>query len=224
MSGLLTDINPYSLLSIITISFMIGAISSVHCVGMCGPIMLINSQRIRDKVYYQLGRLFSYLVLLITIYYFKNEVIYYVSQSFYFKLVFYFIGGVFVLYGLSLFTPLNIEFKSLGKLYSKLFSKLPKHSQLNSLILGSISILLPCSTLYLFIIGVLGLLKFEFAFAALLAFWLPTSLALVFGTEVLNVLQLKKAPKVYGTFFIFIGLLTIALRLYNWTGLETFCY
>lgn len=52
------------------IAFFIGLFGSVHCIGMCGPLMLavpVNSQVkwliLWDKLLYQIGRTISYVIL-----------------------------------------------------------------------------------------------------------------------------------------------------------------
>ncbi|MFM6954457.1 MAG: sulfite exporter TauE/SafE family protein, partial [Sphingobacteriaceae bacterium] len=52
------------------LAFFIGLLGSVHCVGMCGPLVFsvppFKTQRffmITDKLVYQLGRVFSYTLL-----------------------------------------------------------------------------------------------------------------------------------------------------------------
>lgn len=222
---LLNEMNHLSILSIIGVSFLIGAISSVHCIGMCGPVMLMSSNKTKNKVYYQFGRLFSYLVLIILLSFFRNEMIGLLSDQYYFTFIFILTGFIFILYGLSLMSKINMKFRVLQKIYRSLFVKILKiKSNMRSLVLGSLSILLPCSTLYLFILGILGFLNPFYATIAVISFWIPTSLSLVFGSEFFSIIFKKKAPHYYGAFFICFGILTIVLRLNNWSGLETFCH
>lgn len=224
MLDLLNEMNHLSFFSIVGVSFIIGAISSVHCLGMCGPVMLMSSTETKDKVFYQFGRLFSYLLLIFILSFFRNEMIALLSGSVYFTAIFIAVGVIFILYGLSLISKVSIKFDWLQKVYQRLFSKVIKvNKSFRSLTLGALSILLPCSTLYLFILGVIGFLNPMLASLAVITFWIPTSLSLIFGTEFFNVFIKKKAPHFYGAFFVCFGILTIILRLNNWSGLEALC-
>jgi len=227
---LFSDLNSASVTSIIIVSLVIGAISSVHCVGMCGSIMLATSKTIKQNYTYQFGRLFSYLILAFVISKLSQKMMGIYFNSIYISFVTFLIGAVFILFGLSKVHWFNINFNTKFKFLDKIYqyslrtSLKFKSSSLKSFFIGASSILLPCGALYLFSFTLLSMVSFEYALIGIISFWVPTSIVLIFSAEMAKKIVQKKAPRNFqGAIYISLGVFTILYRFYLWNNLDKFC-
>lgn len=228
MLGLFNQLDISSLGSIILVSFIIGSISSIHCVGMCGGIMLATSKSSKDNYIYQIGRLISYILLTLIISSFSKRVLEFYFHSIYISFVTILIGVIFLLFGfkkLNIFR-LELKFKLLQNVYNNLLKISLKFENcvLKSLFIGMASIFLPCGALYLFSLSLLSMIKLEYALLGIFFFWLPTSIVLISSNQIIKYIVNKKAPiQFQGAFYIFLGVITILYRVYLWQNFEKFC-
>lgn len=227
MLDLFNNLNSQSLISIAMISFLVGAISSLHCIGMCGGIMLATTQSFKEKLLYQFGRLSSYLIFAYLLSRLSSEVLKTLQNSNYIIVVTVLIGLLFVVFGLQKILKFKIKLKFLDKTYNYLFKKsLSLKSQgFKSFFIGMASIALPCSALYLFTFTLLSIVGFEYAFVGMFFFWIPTAIVLLFLGEFFSNFLTKKAPKNFqGAIYIVIGLSTLLYRFHIWENLEKYCH
>lgn len=193
----------------------------VHCSTMCGAFVLTCSETKGQNRTYQLGRLFSYLLLSTFIFYlgsfiqigaFKEEL------SLISALV---LGGAFLFLGFKGISGYKLKVKmprKLEKLTFFLWGKALQSKQKNlkiSFAIGSLSILLPCGLLYSLIVPLAAIDSIGFAYFSVFTFWLGTlpvmSIAPVIFQKMIKPLRLK-APFVVSGFFIIFGFLIIGTR------------
>ena len=154
----LNNIGTQSILIVIGLSFISGIISSIHCVGMCGPILLACSKGYKENLSYQFGRILSYTLLGLLTGLIGYGLTNY-SQSNYLKLIPSFIFFTFFVY-FGLENIFNFKIKFLPKIKSKnVFSKIYQLNKITQktklMILGFMSVLLPCGLVYsLFFLGI----------------------------------------------------------------------
>ena len=149
------------LLSALTLGFL----GSFHCIGMCGPIAILLPEKsgsklsiILGKIYYNLGRLFTYSILglitgLIGFSFSSNGL---QSELSIFAGIAVLIYSLILIFGLQ---PIS-HTSAYGKFYSvfrKQFKKLfSKNSSLTLFLIGVMNGLLPCGFVYIALMGALS--------------------------------------------------------------------
>ena len=202
------------------VSFAAGFGGSLHCVGMCGGLATATCQNKKDVFKYQFGRLTGY----ITLGFFAGLLGHiFTIQASNPKLTLIpglLLGSLFLFWGIENFRGKKAEIptpKFFTKIYSNLWKKfiLNKSGFSKSYLTGLLSIFLPCGLLYGIVIGVAA---FDHSFKAIFAmffFWLGTLPSMLFAPSVIQkfLSPLKsKLPKTYALSLIFIGLVTISMR------------
>ena len=202
------------------VSFVAGIGGSLHCVGMCGGLVTATCQKSSEIMRYQIGRLLGYLILgffagilgkIFTI------------QANNPKLTFIpglMLGILFLFWGIQNFRGIKAELPLpmfLSTLYSRLWVSLVKKSDQNykSLLIGLLSIFLPCGLLYGIVLGVAAFEHTFYAIFSMFFFWLGTLPSMVFAPTLLQkfLRPLKaKLPKSYALSLIMLGILTISYR------------
>lgn len=203
--------------------FVIGLLGSLHCVGMCGGLVMSCAPTPKNNMFYQLGRLLSYSLLALLAgsitNYFSFGKNYPIAST---------IPGVF-LGGILVYTGAKLIFARAGlisgpQFFSKFRIKLSKKvfpssgdiiTNRTSFFVGTFSILLPCGFLYGVILALAAFNSPILALISIFCFWVGTLPAMAFAPDVikriLKPLYLKM-PLVSSSFLIFIGLITIANR------------
>jgi sulfite exporter TauE/SafE len=202
------------------VSFIAGIGGSLHCVGMCGGLATATCQNKEDIFKYQFGRLTGYITLGIFAGLLGHI---FTVQSSNPKLTLIpglLLGALFLFWGIENLRGKKAEIPT-PKIFSKIYSKLWKNFILKnkgfskSYLTGLLSIFLPCGLLYGIVIGVAA---FDHSFKAIFAmffFWLGTLPSMMFAPTVIHkfLSPLKsKLPKTYALSLIFIGLVTISMR------------
>lgn len=185
---------------------------SLHCLGMCGPLVMSFTKTHTDNMLYQLGRLVGYMSI--------GLIIKVIGQFFFTKnqSTIVFVAGIllglfYIFQGLSLLKiikELKINFNLHQKVRHIKFLK-------NSTGIGFLSAFLPCGLLYTTLFSLLVVQDLRLAFLSILAFWLGTVPALFFSSVLMQKAirpTLLKVPKLAGTLLLTIGLCTVVLRLY----------
>lgn len=158
-------------------AFTFGLLGSLHCVGMCGPLMLAlpfgaQQGRVGRLLLYNLGRITTYMVLG-ALMGFLGQGIFLVGLQSWLTLA---LGAVLVVIGLF---SIQIEFKMwstplLSGLYIKLksqFARLVKKTGLPAVFaLGTLNGLLPCGLVYLALAGALTTSDWQSGVGYMLAF------------------------------------------------------
>ena len=142
------------------ILFLTGLFGSLHCLGMCGPIILAYSfnpagknGKIIPHLYYNIGRMISYTIAGFILGLFGSllfSIVPYQIYKFYFLLVG---GSLIVLLGLGLMNIIPKFHLSFDGLHTKLtksifIKRLSNKTDITPLIIGLATILLPCGLFY----------------------------------------------------------------------------
>ena len=193
-----------------------GILSSLHCVGMCGGLVMASTKNKRDQVIYQLGRFLGYCSLSIiaasfglTLSLLKNPMI---STT-----LAIFLGLALCLFGLKNF--FKLDFLPKLQLYQKAFRILTQPSLKNilhpSFIVGLGSAFLPCGVLWGVILALATTNSPLKAALGIVFFFLGTIPALTFPAWGLQKVLRPWAPRfqhIFGIFFVTLGLLTIMMK------------
>ena len=207
-------------------TFLIGLGGSVHCVGMCGGLTLACAPTPKSNITYQLGRLFGYSSLGILSGVIGRYLILNQMHPYFSLLPAIMISGLLIYWGISNWrgTKANIPMpKFINKFVMGLWSKLiPRKGQKakssNALLVGLISIFLPCGLLYGVVIALAAFQSPLIAFVSMITFWLGTVPAMSFAPELIQRVFRpigRKLPNLSSIILICIGLLTISHRVYN---------
>ena len=203
-------------------AFVFALGGSLHCVGMCGGLVMASTQDKRGVFFYQIGRLVSYATMAFALSLIGRQI-------YFLKPYLSFIGGLalgvfFLLWGIQTWRQIAIELpfpKFLGKGTQKIWGKvflLPRNSHLKGFLTGLLSFLLPCGMLYALLFALLALDSFALMAVTLLAFWLGTLPAMLFSPGLIQqfIQPLRQSsPKILSVFFVGLGLATLGLRIYT---------
>ena len=197
--------------------FVLGAVSSLHCVDMCGPIALSlpvhylpASQKNTGLVLYNLGRVFTY-VLLGAILGFMGHRFVLAGMQQAFSIV---LGSLMLLFFLfSLFYKKQFLFSGFTRQLQKLIARLMQQKSLSAMfLLGAANGLLPCGMVYFALAAALAEGSQTGAVVFMLAYGLGTIPAMFaisfFGSRIgfpLRNLFKKTAP----FFLLLLGMLLI---------------
>jgi len=187
---------------------------------MCGGLVTASCHNNKDIFRYQLGRLFSYLLLgliggtLGSVLNFRtNHPLINFAPSI-------FIGLLFIFWGVQSFRgkkAFNIAPRFLSRAYQKMWGKFisGNNTSLKPLMVGALSILLPCGFLYGIVLGTMATQSTAGAMLGMLFFWLGTlpSMLLAPGIiqRILRPFQARR-PQLYALCLVLIGVGTIGIR------------
>ncbi len=144
--------------SVFEIGFLMGLLGSVHCIGMCGPLVMAlpisqknNFQKITALFLYHSGKIASYSILGVLFGLFGSQLPVFALQ----RNISIVIGVTMLLYVLYVFVlkPKHIQLGIFASYYNqivKLLSQLFKSkSAISFLFIGLLNGLLPCGMIYL---------------------------------------------------------------------------
>ncbi len=211
-------------IAVIGIAFMIGLGGSLHCVGMCGPLVSATTTNKFQSSLYQLGRLTGYLFIGTIVGLFGKIFLFRYSKdlNFFFSLL---IALFFIFAGLKILVkrPLNFRMPLLiQKIWGKI--QITKPSLGRAGLTGFFSIFLPCGFLYAVIFATISFQNLTLGLAAIFAFWLGTVPAMMSAPWLVHKLLKPLAtrrPQFTGALLIALGLLTIVWR-YQMTAEKCF--
>lgn len=204
-----------------TSALMIGLAGSLHCVGMCSPLVLTLAPNRSKNVFYQIGRLSGYLFLGAISGYIVDLLNFNGNNEFLGSLSAFLIGLSLIVLGLTQLTffknkQFHLEFKFLTKIYRKLLQFSKGLNKAGILVVGFSIIFLPCGFLYALVLAAGATAKPLYGATALFFFWLGTLPAVSFGPEIINKLLRPfkaKMPNTSSLFLMGLGILTISYRL-----------
>ncbi len=194
---------------------MVGLGGSLHCVGMCGPLVSATTSNKFQSGFYQVGRLFGYLIVGTLVGLFGKVFLFRYSKdlNLFFSIL---IAFFFIFAGLKIFVnrPLNFQMpKFIQKIWGKI--QISKPSLGRAGVTGLFSIFLPCGFLYTVIFAIVSFQNLGLGLAAIFAFWLGTVPAMMsapwFIHKLLMPLTVRK-PQFTGILLMAFGLLTIVWR------------
>ena len=201
---------------------MVGLTASLHCVGMCGPLVMTITKNPLENFIYHLGRLLGYSLLTIFIGLVGQTVWQGIATEY--KTAFIVVvAAAYIFIGLRQFSSKTKKIglpKNLDNIYRRILAKTinsKMNGNLKSLIFGSLSVLLPCGVLYGFILGMVSIHSLPLALLSVLLFWMGTlpALSIVSGLfqKFSNPLN-KYYPRIIGTSYLCLGLGIIGYRYY----------
>lgn len=200
-------------------------VGSVHCVSMCGPLVLAVASNRKRQVAYQAGRMISYVALGTVAGAFGEGVLGKVRVPWLSELSLIFIALTLIIMGYRTLTgrgmhmrlPAPLE-RGLQKLWMRLrLARLAPWASAG--LTGLLTVFLPCGHLYGFAAGAMATGRWWAGALYMFAFWIGTLPALGFGAAWLRSLLnsgLKSAPRWAGVLLIVAGLfgvVTFAARL-----------
>jgi sulfite exporter TauE/SafE len=207
--------------SVFEIGFFMGLLGSVHCIGMCGPLMMAlpishksNFQKIVAIFLYHAGKILSYSILGILFGLFGSQFPVFGLQ----RNISIVIGLTILFYVLYVFVlkPKHIQWGPLSTLYNlivKYLSKLFKSNSIFSfLMIGLLNGLLPCGMIYLALSSSMatqnilqgGLLMAFFGLGTV-----PALMLVAIGGQYMGFTFRRKIQKILPVFIFSIGVLLI---------------
>lgn len=193
--------------------FIMGIGGSLHCLGMCGPLVMSLTKNKIENLIFQIGRLAGYMSLGLMIkilgqLFTKNQnILIFVAGIL--------LGLFYIMQGLALLKIIKeIKINFLNGITSWARNKFKNRK--TPLFTGFLTAFLPCGLLYTTLFSLLVIQDFRIALLSLFAFWLGTVPALFFSSMLMEKAirpVLLQIPKLAGALLLTIGLTTIALRL-----------
>ncbi len=206
--------------SVIISGFVIGIVSSFHCIGMCGPIaMAVPISRkstwslIVGSIQYNLGRIFTYSIL--------GLIVGLIGVSLKLILTFQIIsivsGLLMILFALSkIFQKIALIQRLNSQLFgtvSLLFGKLKNtDSNFKPLLYGLINGFLPCGMVYLALINSLPAPNLLIGLLAMIGFGIGTFLTMFFVPILVNTNLLKNRFQKLAPILLYVVGLSLILR------------
>jgi sulfite exporter TauE/SafE len=202
---------------VLVIAIMIGLGGSLHCIGMCGPLVSATCSSKKQLALYQLGRLLGYLFLGIIAGAIGQYFIATHNQLLS-KIFTYFLAFFFVFTGIRIFAQKPIHMKMpafLQKIWQWSLGSKFLSFDTRSFLVGLFSIFLPCGFLYSIVFACVGFQSITLGFLSMFAFWLGTIPAMTFAPlilrKILEPLSFRH-PYIAGSFFILLGVITVFWR------------
>ncbi len=202
-------------------AFLFGLLSSLHCVGMCGPIAMMlpvdrnnQAKKVSQIITYHLGRLFSYATI--------GLIFGLVGKGFFMagmqQQLSIIIGVLIILVILipgTVFSKYNFSkpvFKLLSKIKTALGNQFKNKSYRSIFTIGVLNGFLPCGMVYVALFGAIAMQSVGFGILYMLLFGLGTiplmSFVVIF-TTVISVSFRNKIQKAIPIVGVVIGMLFI---------------
>lgn len=217
MSGLLNNLDHYPFYVIPFVAIIIGLLTSVHCVGMCGGLILAFTKNRNQNLAYQIGRLLGYLTIVVILSFLGINLNRY-SQNLSLVMAI-FIGLIFIYSGLVSHIHLHFPFQAQTQRFTqKVFAFLDSvHPLFKSFSVGFMSLFLPCGPLYAMVISLAIIGNKYVSILGIMGFWLGTVPLLFFTPKVVEKIFKpirNKIPKLSSLTLVMIGFSTIGYRIY----------
>ena len=197
-------------LMIIGSVFLTSLLGSIHCVGMCGPIVLVLGNNRFSLLFYHIGRLISYLILGGIAFALGGIILAPFAHSIAALISPLSLGLVFLWMSIRSFQKKSFHLKINPKLSKKFSFYLGEAHQgkkvyLSRFLVGFLSISLPCGWLYGVVIGATTTNNIFLSLIMMAAFWLGTVPMLFIAPtlikKILDPLK-KKVPYLTGAIFL----------------------
>lgn len=202
------------------VAFISGLAGSLHCVGMCGGLVTASCKDKSQVALYQVGRLFSYTILGLIGGSLGSIINFRTAHPLLNLLPSIVIGMMFIIWGIkSIRNTHSMHSASvfLSKIYQSTWRKFIGNntSKNKPLLIGSLSILLPCGLLYSIVLGTMATQSTMNATIGMIFFWLGTLPAMLIAPNIINKILEPfkiKQPKLFAVCLVVIGLVTIGVR------------
>lgn len=200
--------------------------SSTHCVGMCGGLVISLAPTKKDKLLYHVGRLMGYSSIFLAIIAFDIEPTGSLFIEEVSNLAFAFFSLLIIFVGYMVLRGRALEVKLptfIDRLRSRMYSKILnlKFAGPRSFFIGFLSIMLPCGVLYMVLLALAGLANPAIGLIGVVFFWLGTLPLMHFGLHfgeraVKRVLH--SHSQVFGILLIGVGLVSFIFRIVGYYG------
>lgn len=200
--------------SVLSSSFL----GSAHCLGMCGPIVLMTNTNAVNSFFYHIGRLVSYLLLGLVAAVVGKSIIGQFPHSMAALIAPLTLGLSFIYMGIMLYRNQRFHLplpKFLNKPYANAVGSLATNkgnSYWFSFLIGAFSLTLPCGWLYGFVIGASATENTTLSLMMMFMFWLGTIPALLITPVLFQKLVApvkEKFPTVASVILLLAGLFII---------------
>lgn len=196
--------------------FIAGLAGSIHCVGMCGGLVISSTKTAKDHFLYQGGRLLGYLFLAFIVGSTGKGAKEYFSPLAH--QIFSLLLAIFILYqGVAFFRNKSFHLSlPLPQSFQKMALKIKTILPTGPFYVGLCSFLLPCGLLYSVLSSLLLLESPYKAMFVISLFWAGSAplLMLIPGGIKSGLLKIGIShQKALGLLFIFMGLTSIALKI-----------
>lgn len=211
-----------SLNAIFEIGFVMGLIGSVHCIGMCGPLVMAlpishqtNFQKWQSIILYHAGKITSYAILGILLGLFGSQLpLHGVQENL--SIV---MGGIMLIYVIYVFvikSKLPLRFLKFNLVYTFLIKKMGQLFKSKNravfYLIGILNGLLPCGMIYVALTSALatqnvlqgGLIMAFFGFGTM-----PALIMVAIGGQYFGVIFRKKIQSLLPLFIFGMGVLLI---------------
>jgi sulfite exporter TauE/SafE len=191
--GLNINLNPLfvdaTVLGVVISSFFIGLVGSIHCIGMCGGLIYVFTKNYYENFVYQIGRLLGYLILLTLALKLKHVFNFAESAKTISVFGITVLVVLFFVQGIKDFIPWKMKSMNIPSLFNLIQNGIPQALKIGpgkSFMPGLLSIFLPCSQLYLVILGAVSLINPLLAYLMIFTFWLGNFPILLFSTTTIK--------------------------------------
>lgn len=209
----------------ISLGLTLGLISSLHCIGMCGPLIIaipkniskkrsVNFTSIVNPVFYNLGRILTYVFIGVIIGLFGQVI----KLAFLQEQISIFAGVFMLVLGLTAKVDLANSFKSkklnliVSQLKSQIARLLKNQSYFKMFLLGVLNGFLPCGMVYMAVASSLALPNMYHSMLFMASFGVGTSPLLISLFMSANLISTKvrvKLNKYVPILTMIIGLLVV---------------
>lgn len=220
MQDLFSKLANASGLAIPVLAILTGVVSSAHCLGMCGGLIVATTQTTTHHVSYHLGRYIGYLALTLLASSLGLSISLLKIPALNILLG-VMVGLGLIAFGLKSYIPFD-PFKFFAdKILSTPSQKIIGNYRLRSLFhpsfpVGLASAFLPCGVLWGVVLALMGTQDLFKSILGITFFWLGTLPALVIapmGMHRFLKLKANKLTHLINLFFIALGLITILLKI-----------
>ncbi len=193
------------------VALSVGALGSLHCAGMCGPLIVASSRGVKAQASYQAGRLISYLSLGLASGFLGQWFLWQQETPLLTLIPSILMALALIFWGTNFLTKKKLAPSFIVKLYRKLPVRGP-------FFIGLFSILLPCGFLYGVALTVATFQNPWLGSLAMGSFWLGTLPALSGSSWLVSKLangQNVVRERALGISLIGLGLMSIGYRFYQ---------
>ena len=202
-------------------AFLLGLVSSLHCIGMCGPIALMlpidrssNSKKITQVILYNFGRIITYTFLGVIFGIFgKGLFIAGAQQNL--SILLGILMIVVALVSEKSFNKINFSkpvYRFFSKIKSKLGSQFKKKTNGSIFTIGILNGFLPCALVYIALFGAISTQSIDLAASYMFSYGLGTmplmSLIVLFSGKIIQITR-GKIQKLIPIFIVLLGSLFI---------------
>ncbi len=196
------------------VALSVGALGSLHCAGMCGPLIVASSRGVKAQASYQSGRLISYLALGLASGFIGQWFLLQQETPLLTLIPSVLMALALIFWGSNFVTKKNLTPKFIVRIYRKLPMRGPFY-------IGLFSVLLPCGFLYGVALTVATFQNPWLGALAMGSFWLGTLPALSGSSWLVSKLargQHVVRERVLGLCLIGVGLTSLTYRFYQFVS------